>query len=495
MTENEQPAASHGKALVVSTGDAEAEAPDQAGPEAYSYHQVVRAFAPLLQRWGQVRYLSQAESRLDFALHECRRQNLPPLHLSFQPLHRSYLTGQAPNVVFPLWQFPDIPQEDLDNNPRHNWVRLAACADLVLTASSFTRDAFLRAGVQTPVQVIPVPVAPEYFQVPAWEPGQRVLLDGPWYVLPRGETPPPANPLWMAGWGRKLSLRERALERIKTFARRHLPDSLGLGLKHLYLVLRRARNSYLEETRIRYPDASAYPCASALELKGIVYTAVFNPLEVGQNWQDLLSAYLLALRDRDDALLVVQPAVTGRAMPLAVNRILQHYHELGIRHICKVALRAGDCSDAALRELARGSTYYLNTSQAEGACLPLQSFLAASRPAIAPVHTALGEYFSEELGLVVASHPEPCPWPHVQSRHCQTTWHRLVWQSLHDCLCESYQLASAQRQRYQTWAACARQRLSEHAGLGRVWPRLADALALASGPRSVRAGERRACAA
>src|SRR5262245_699320 len=119
-------------AIVVTGGHAEAEAPDRVGLEAYSYHYVARAFAPLLERWGSVTPITQPESRLDFALTECRRKGLAPVHLSFLPLHRTYLSGHAANVVFPFWEFPDIPDEDFDDNPRNNWRRLADCADLML---------------------------------------------------------------------------------------------------------------------------------------------------------------------------------------------------------------------------------------------------------------------------------------------------------------------------------------------------------------------------
>jgi glycosyltransferase involved in cell wall biosynthesis len=489
------------RALVVSTGFPEAKVPQQVGLEAYSYHFVARAFAPLLQRfgkvtyltqaglktstyqfvartfapllqrWGKVTYLTQAESRLDFALHECRRQNLEPIHLSFQPIHQTYLSSNAPNVVFPFWEFPDIPDENFGDNPRNNWARLAACADLLLTASSFTRDAFLRARIQTPIHVVPVPIAPVYFDVPAWESGQRVVIDCPCYVLPQPEAPPPPPPNpWVAGWGRKLSLRERFYEVMKNYVRPRLPGFLGRGLTHVYRVLRAARRSYLDEERV------ALPAEARLELEGVVYTTLFNPFDPRKNWQDLLSAYLLALRDREDAMLVVKLAVNDRLMPCVVNMILKYYHELNIRHRCKVVLVPAYLSDSQMAELARGSTYYLNASLAEGACLPLQSFLAAGRPGVAPAHTALADYFTGDLGFVIASHPAPCAWPQDPSGRCRTFWHRPVWQSLHDRLRESYHAAREEARRYQGMAAWGRERMTELASVERVWPRLADAL-------------------
>jgi hypothetical protein len=127
-------------------------------------------------------------------------------------------------------------------------------------------------------------------------------------------------------------------------------------------------------------------------------------------------------------------------------------------------------------ELARGTTYYLNSSRAEGACLPLQDFLAAGRPAIAPRHTAIADYFSADAGFVVESHPEPASWPQDPEGRCTTTWHRLVWPSLRDSIQESYQVAQSRRSHYGTLAANARAVMAARAGSEAVWPRLEAAL-------------------
>src|SRR5206468_4309916 len=84
-------------------------APAQLGREAYSSRFLYRAFAPLLDRWAPTSEVDQPASRLDFAVRQARRQGLAPIHLSFLPLHLLYPTAQAPNVGFPFWEYPDIP--------------------------------------------------------------------------------------------------------------------------------------------------------------------------------------------------------------------------------------------------------------------------------------------------------------------------------------------------------------------------------------------------
>ena len=155
------------------------------GREAYSYRFVFDAFAPLLRRWGSLSEVTQAESRLDYALWRCRQQGLEPLHLSFLPLHLTYLSRRAANVAFPFWEFPDIPNRAFDNNLRNNWVHIAQQLDLILTACTFTRDAFVRAGVTTPIRVVPVPIQRDYFSVPPWTGDQHRVLDCPCYVFPQ----------------------------------------------------------------------------------------------------------------------------------------------------------------------------------------------------------------------------------------------------------------------------------------------------------------------
>ena len=69
--------------------------------------------------------------------------------------------------------------------------------DLILTASTFTRDAFIRAGVRTPIHVVPVPIRADYFAIPDWQPGQQVVIDCPYKQLP---PPPPPSPPQFDPW-------------------------------------------------------------------------------------------------------------------------------------------------------------------------------------------------------------------------------------------------------------------------------------------------------
>jgi glycosyltransferase involved in cell wall biosynthesis len=265
------------------------------------------------------------------------------------------------------------------------------------------------------------------------------------------------------------------------------PVSGGKQIYHRYVAPRLSVRSAdalsaaahaLSAMRGAWREMSDADCAvrGSLELSGIVYTTVLNPFDQRKNWPDLLTAYLMALQDCDDATLVMKLAVPPARAASGANKILGFYRRLGLAHRCKLMLVSDYLSDAQMLELVRGSTYYLNTSRAEGACLPLQDFLAAARPAIAPRHTAIADYFAAGSGFVVESHPEPTSWPQDPQGRCTTTWHRLVWPSLRDAIRESYEVAKSRRAQYEAMAANARAAMIAHAGMEVVWTRLTSAL-------------------
>jgi glycosyltransferase involved in cell wall biosynthesis len=444
------------------------------GRDAYSYRYVYRAFMPLLDRWGRNREVSGSLARIEQARVEARRQKHTPIHLSFLPLHLMDVVPEVPNIAVPAWEFPDIPAIDLDNDPRHNWARMADRVELIITHTQFSRAAFLRAGVQTPVHVVPVPTRPDYFAVPDWRPGQHVVLDCPCYVFPQPATLPRPPRSWASTETGHLPAR-RGLRELYKKCVRAMPERLGNAMHRAARAVRAAlwsARQALRETDVR----RLYPPRPNLELFGVVYTALFNPFDSRKNWQDLLSGYLLALKDREDATLVVKLVVSADWEAAALADMFAFYRGTGLNHRCKLAFVTTYLSEEQLVELTRASTYYLNTSRAEGSCLPLQNFMAAGRPGLAPAHTGMADSIDAQCGYTLASHPEPAGWPQEVGGGYRTTWHRLVWQSLHDQLRASYEAAKDNPARYRVMAARARQRMRQLVSPESVWPRLAAAL-------------------
>jgi glycosyltransferase involved in cell wall biosynthesis len=444
------------------------------GRDAYSYRYVYRAFAPLLDRWGKHQEASGPRGVLEQAVTEAQRQHCQPIHLSFLPLHLMNVVPNAPNVAVPAWEFPDIPSFDLENDPRQNWAQRAEQMDLIITHTQFSRAAFVRAGVQTPVHVVPVPTPPAYFRTPDWKPEQRVVLDCLYYTFPQPAALPRPPRSWASSETGHLPSR-LSLSQLYKKCLKAMPRSFGKAMSRSARGVRAALWSAMQvfkETDIR----ELYPPRPNLELSGVVYTTILNPFDARKNWQDLLSGYLLALKDRDDATLVVKLVVSADWEAAALAEMFAYYRNTGLSHRCKLVFVTAYLSEEQLVELTRASTYYVNTSRAEGSCLPLQNFMAAGRPALAPPHTGMADSIDDECGFALESHPEPAPWPQEIGGGYRTTWHRLVWQSYHDHLRASYEAAKYDQTRYQTLAQRARERMRGLASAEAVWPRLAAAL-------------------
>jgi len=187
----------------------------------------------------------------------------------------------------------------------------------------------------------------------------------------------------------------------------------------------------------------------------------------------MITAFLYALRDCDDATLVLKLISSE---PQEIHRVISFYHRLDVPHRCRLVLIPDFLSDAGMLELARVSTYYLTTTRAEGNCLPLMNYLAAGRPGISPVHTAISDYFDSRLGFVVESHPEPAAWPQDSRLRWRTTWHRLVWTSLVEQLRRSYQVAKHDQAAYRVMAAAGREKMRQWAHPDAVWHMLESAM-------------------
>ena len=239
-----------------------------------------------------------------------RRQGREPLHLSFMPLHAAYLSAHAANACFPFWEYPDVPDQSFHNSLRNNWVHVANHADLLLTACTFTRQAFERAGVRTPIHVVPVPARPECFAVPPWQPAQSVRLDCPGYVFPHEPPALPAPDPWLPQERRPGGPKAALQALYRRYVRPRLPGRIDACLTAAHHALRTFARAYANERTI------VHPVVPQLDLSGVVFTTILNPCDRRKNLDDLLSAFLLALAHCADATLVVKLVLSrGRKVP------------------------------------------------------------------------------------------------------------------------------------------------------------------------------------
>lgn len=405
---------------VVFTSD---DAPRQLGIDCYSYHFVYRAFERLLRdRFGDFP-VAKSQLDLDAALQAADGNGEPALHLAFLPLHYMTCPAAAKNAAFVFWEFPEVPNYDIAGNPRNNWPVVADELAAIFTASSFTRDALINADIRTPVQLVRVPIQDAYFRVPAWNPAEVVTIETPCY--------------WFGGPGQIDGIAHAATDMPSGFAGRLEPR---------------------------------------LELRDAVYTSVFNPFDQRKDWPAMLSAFLTTFSGCPEATLVMKFAASPQLVKPALAQFARCYSSLAENAHCRVAVVCEFLSDAQMLELARGTTYVVNSSRAEGACLPVQNFLAAGRPAIAPNHTAMSEYLDGEVGFLVDARREPTHFPFDASRKIATSWWPVVEESLAEQFAASFRVARHDPGKYQAMAAAGRRRMSDFASYSRVREQLDAAI-------------------
>ena len=444
--------------ILVSTTRCVKNVPSNMGNADYSYAFVLKALAPVLDRLGVWEIVDQPESSLSHRAALARAEGAVPVHLCLHPPHNAYLTPDVPTAIFPFWEFPDVPSRDLGLDTRQNWRRILGRADRILAACRFTASAFGRAGLGARTSTVPVPLSAEAFETTDWDPDWPLELECR-HVVFGGRTeaaiepdsrPTPLIPSDQPPWRRAAGgFYDRGRLIYKERVMRYLSEEAAEALFQ-------AKNRMVRRTAVRI----LRPPLATLRLDGLVFTSIFNLGDRRKNIDDMLSAFLLAFRDRLDATLVLKLATNPDREYFELKELKTRYDRMNIRHACRVVAITDYLPDDQLAALRRATTYYVNTSRAEGACLPLQEALAAGRPAIAPRHTAMEDYIDEEVAFVVRSDPEPTIIPHDPEPRFETQWHRLSWQQLHDRFLDAARIADRDRERYQRMAESARRRMS-----------------------------------
>jgi glycosyltransferase involved in cell wall biosynthesis len=452
-------------AILLSSYGTGADVGKNLGVPGYSHDIVMQLYAPLLESWGKVIPVNNPHKNMEAAVVQAREQGFDPIHLSVIPCQDAYLSPNVPNVLMPAWEFPDIPDDSIGNNQQNDWSAVANQCDALMVSGPFTEKAFRKSGTSVPIHFVQVPTPETYFQVSDWQPEQKKTIHCRGYSFPR---PKNAKPIIKVPLQRKKPAArglKRVGKKLETVVRRALRFSLGE--KAYKRLSNRVRQSKRGNVILPKPDLDK------IELSGVVYTSIFNPNDGRKNWQDLVTSFLTAVGDKEDATLVVKLITRD---PVAVARFLKYYAGRDIPHKCKLVVISQYLTEEQLCELAEASTYYIQTTRAEGNCLPLMNYLAAGRPGVSPCHSAIADYFDDEIGFVADSHPEPAAWPHDPQLRIRSTWARLVWPSMVEQIRESYRIAKTEPQMYQQISRRARAKLNSWASSANVQERLLTAL-------------------
>jgi glycosyltransferase involved in cell wall biosynthesis len=363
---------------------------DNYGAPQYSYHFVMKAFEPVLDRLGRREHVTQPLREVDAIYAAAQARGEECLFLSFSPPQLTPLGLACPTAPVFAWEYETIPDESWTDDPRHDWRHVFARTGMALTLCQAAADAVRRSmGEDFPIWVTPAPVydrfAASRTEAVGWRTPFALDLEGALALDIRSSSLAPFRP---EAPGRNA---ERALQMVQVAAR----------------------------------DAAARP---PLALEGVVYTSVLCPRDSRKNWEDMVAGFVWAFRDTPDATLVLK--LTQAGLEDAVGPILQFLGGLG-RFDCRVVLIHGLLSDAAYKGLIEATSYAVNTSVGEGQCMPLVEYMSCGRPAVAPNHTAMADYITPTNAFVVPSRQRSAIWPHddrglQRSRNHQVSFAELV---------------------------------------------------------------------
>ncbi len=210
-----------------------------------------------------------------------------------------------------------------------------------------------------------------------------------------------------------------------------------------------------------------------IELNGVVYTSILNPRDGRKNWEDILTAFCLAFRERDDATLIFK--MTYKDMSGYLEDIFALFCQLH-PFKCRIVVVHGYIALEEYRALISATSYIVNASRSEGQCLPLMEYMSCGVPAIAPDNTAMADYISADNAFVVDSSPEPHYWPHDPQQIFTTLWYRPSWESLYNAYKDSFAVAVDDQARYSRMSRAAWESQYEFCSTDKLIPRLESLL-------------------
>ncbi|WP_234451687.1 glycosyltransferase [Pseudomonas sp. MF6776] len=484
------------------------------GRAEYSYYFVLKAYRPIFESLGRVHVVS-ATAEVDPLYRQLLAAGEDALFLSFTPPQKTSTEFECPTICVLAWEFDSIPDEQWDNDARHDWTRMLARHGRVITLSTHTARAIRRAmGDDFPVLVLPAPLWEQFAAIrdlhvsAPVNAGTRLAIKGcifdtrtlglsPDDLLPKPLTPeqeaeiealrpPPLTlmrrwviarhflRLWVLNAGR-----EEGVLRVQFLHRWYWE-----GIRDLFPD---AAHDWLAERlpAIAGPQAAAQPPQQVLPdthtlvettIDGVVYVSVFNPRDGRKNWHQLVTAFCWAFRETPDATLVLK--ITQNDLAVYYGELMTLLAQLS-PFACRVVVLHGYLDDTQYASLYKSASFYVNASRCEGLCLPLMEFMSSGKPVIAPDHTAMEDYIDASVAFVVKSSEELTIWPQDSRIIYRTLRHRPDWGSLKSAYENSYYMAKTRPQDYQRMSLAAIARMQQYCAFAPVQNRLAEFFAFA----------------
>lgn len=251
------------------------------------------------------------------------------------------------------------------------------------------------------------------------------------------------------------------------------PRQLGLGIARIAIKPRAAARRVAKSDKVA-GQAAHSPGVRKMQSGETLYTAILNPNDGRKNWEDIITAFVYALRDRPGATLLVK--IANENLNMFFEDIFTFYMRLHPFQ-CRIVFIHGYLSDQEYQQLILNSHYIVNASRGEGQCLPLMEFMSAGVPALAPRNTAMLDYIEAGNAFLVESSPELAYWPHDPRQVFRTFWHRINWQSLYQAFVDSEALCGRSTSGYRQMGEAAISSLQQFCSMEVARKRLGEFLA------------------
>jgi glycosyltransferase involved in cell wall biosynthesis len=248
------------------------------------------------------------------------------------------------------------------------------------------------------------------------------------------------------------------------------PRKLGLGIARMSLNARPGSRNAKAKGRSK-TSLSFFGKRQRSATNGVLYTAILNPNDARKNWEDIVTAFVYAFRDKPHVTLLIK--ITNHDLTMFFRDIFTFFMELHPFE-CRLVFVHGYLDWQEYEQLIAETHFIVNASRGEGQCLPLMEFMSSGVPAIAPLNTAMLDYVDESNAFVVASSPELTYWPQDPRQVFRTLWQRINWQTLHDAFRDSERAKRKNARLYQQMSEAAISSLEKFCSMNVARERLRD---------------------
>ena len=448
---------------------------DNIGKSEYSYYYVLQRFLPVLRKIGQVIQVQEPLVEVDTLYDDAKKNGQHCVFLCFSAPHNQFVNLKCPSIPVFAWEYDTIPNEYWGGDSQSNWVDVLRNMGAAITHSEHSvKSVKNELGVEFPIVACPAPIYT--FTEGKTEHGNDKFQ----FTIDTTKEYIDTNRIDFGKERRSISLNDR-FEVTHLLLQRWshevledvLPKSLYRFIRNTYLLTGTSIARSVRFLRGQSSKESNTLNASKKEIgpvRGIIYTSILNVFDGRKNIHDMLSGFVFAHGDKEDATLIIKTPITEGTY--FFREMILGYLEKLPPFSCRILVLAYYLEKEDYQKLIAATSFYVNTSYGEGQCLPLMEYLSRGIPAIAPRATALEDYIHDKNSFVLLTAASPTYWQHDERKAIRTVHHRPDWYAIVKAFKESYKVAKEDPIRYYSMSENALQTMKSHAEASLIKNRL-----------------------